>query len=83
MDNYLNLRYLCLVIPNYEHIQNFIILIMYLLLLDPLLNVDNVIGSEHGAHDGLQAEGHAALLGAVVHQLTLLPSLVLSTKYFT
>ena len=56
---------------------------MDLLLLDPLLDVDNVIGSEHGAHDGLQAEGHAALLGAVVHQLTLLPSLVLSTKYFT
>ena len=54
-----------------------------LLLLDPLLNVDNVIGSEHGAHDGLQAEGHAAFLGAVVHQLTLLPSLVLSKKYFT
>ena len=59
------------------------IFIMDLLLLDPLLNVDDVIGSEHGAHDGLQAEGHAALLGAVVHQLTLLPSLVLSTKYFT
>ena len=53
-----------------------------LLLLDPFLNVDDVIGSEHGAHDGLQAEGHAALLGAVVHQLTLLPSLVLSKKYF-
>ena len=54
---------------------------MDLLLLDPLLNVDNVIRSEHGAHDGHQAEGHAALLGAVVHQLTLLPSLVLSMKY--
>ena len=52
-----------------------------LLLLDPFLNVDDVIGSEHGAHDGLQAEGHAALLGAVVHQLTLLPSLVLSKTH--
>ena len=54
---------------------------MDLLLLDPLLDVDDIIGSEHGAHDGHQAEGHAALLGAVVHQLTLLPSLVLSMKY--